>query len=194
MGKLNPNSQRYMKYLPEYYQKIKEVKSIAGVIDALIGFEGLTALYLLDQMSIGRATTLLYMYEEQFGLPQNPYGLTYEQRRELIRAKLRTAQTCTLDALKNVAESFKHGTITIQEDNGNYALVVTFAGESGIPSNLQGFKNAIRAMVPAHIGITYTVTNMIWDEFDAYNKTWDQWDTLNLTWDSFEKYREVTTS
>lgn len=55
---------------------------------------------------------------------------------------------------------------------------------------MDGLKNTLNEIKPAHLGIEYIFTQLTWDDFDKYNKTWDMWDSLNLTWDEFNVYNE----
>jgi len=179
-------------YIPEYLRT-------SQVIISILNAKGIE----IDQINTNIADVLLQFYVETatatgLALWENYLGLTsysdktLAQRRERIISKLRGMGTVTVAMIKNVAESFVYGQVTVTEHPELYSFTIKFSSEYGIPAHLDDVQAAIELIKPAHLGVVYEFTYMNWDEFDTYNKTWDQWDALNLTWIEFEAYREVS--
>jgi len=145
---------------------------------------------LINQCFIETATWGLVLWEEEFGVKTDLTD-TYENRRSRVIAKKRGQGVTTVAMIKNVAEAFANGTVEVIEDNIEYNFAIKFVSTKGIPPKIEDLKSAIDQIKPAHLGVSYLFTYLIWSEFDNYNKTWNMWDALNLDWDNFEVYMEV---
>ncbi len=77
-------------------------------------------------------------------------------------------------------------TVYVIEDFAGYMVYIRFVDPPGIPFNFDEIEAAVRAMVPAHLGLYWIFASLTWDVLDALNLTWDQLDALNLTWDQLE--------
>lgn len=141
----------------------------------------------LNQFYVRTATWNLDKWEVELNLPPDP-SLTDSERQDRIVSKLRGFGTCKISIIKSVAESYDKGTINVGEDFANYTIIVYFVDTTGVPSNVDDLKKALRDIVPAHLEIIYKYNYFIWDELDAKNWTWDQVDALGLTWDKWEVY------
>lgn len=165
-------------YLPWYYQKNDTMTKLQGILARCIG---MTAYHIEDldkQLFISTATWRLAHYEKLLGLQTN-ISLTYEERREIAKARLIGVGTTTKAMIKQTAEAFSGGEVDVIEYPGEYHFVVQFIGVKGIPRNMQGFIEMLESIKPAHLSYefeyTYTVWNFInltWDEASA--KTWDE--------------------
>lgn len=141
----------------------------------------------LNQFYVRTATWNLDKWESELGLPPDP-TLSDVERQDRIVSKLRGFGTCKISVAKSVAESYDKGTVNIAEDFAGYTIIVYFVDTTGVPSNVEDLKKALRDVVPAHLEIIYKYNYFIWDELDAKNWTWDQVDALGLTWDKWEVY------
>lgn len=118
---------------------------------------------LLNQFFVQTATWGLDYWETYAGIKKQ-VSQTYEQRREVILAKLRGAGMCTLAKLKEVANSFLGGeNIVIEEDYANYIVKIDFIGTH--PENWTKFLAAIEEIKPAHIMINYEFPYNLWQKF-----------------------------
>ena len=176
-----------MSYLPYYWKDIKEMIELQEVLGLEVKDLQAKLKDLFSQCFIETATWGLDLWEKELGLKTN-YKNSYTHRREMIKAKCRSAGTTTKEMIENVARAFSNGEVEVIEYNKEYYFSIKFVGTKGIPSNMNGLKHTLNEIKPAHLGIEYIFTQMTWDEFDNYNKTWNMWDSLNLTWDEFNVY------
>ena len=179
---IEPLTPDLMKYLPWYYQENSTMIEIQGALGKEVGM----LIYHMDdldkQFFIDTATWGLEMYEKELGLQTNR-GLSYENRREIIKAKLRGRGTTTIQMIKNTAEAFSGGEVDVIEYPSEYRFVVKFIGVKGIPRNMQGFIDALESIKPAHLGYEFKYTYTVWNNLD--NLTWNQagmkmWDELKV--------------
>lgn len=175
--KENTNYIDLMKYLPKYYHSIKEMIVLQQSLGKEIGILNLKLKDLFNQCFIEKATWGLDLWERQLDLKTN-YNNSYEQRREIIKAKLRGAGTTTKQMIKNVASAFSNGEVEVIEHTDKYYFEIKFISTKGIPPNMQGLKNILEEIKPAHLGIEYTYTYTLWREIkklrwkDLFQKTW----------------------
>jgi uncharacterized protein YmfQ (DUF2313 family) len=168
-----------MEYLPPIYHEIKEMKSLQKILGYKVGKAVNDAGNLLEQCFVQTGTWGLDRWEKEYGLPTDK-SKSYEQRREILLAKLRGTGTTTKEMIKNVASAFSGGDVEVQEFPEEYRFVVQFVGVKGIPPNMSGLIGSIEEIKPAHLSYsfkyTYTTWNMInhmaWG--DAINKTWGE--------------------
>ena len=155
-----------MKYLPWYYQEPKIMKSIQNSIEKEFG---VSAYYIEDvykQFFIDTATWGLSVYEKELGLKTN-MSLSLEERREIIKAKLRGSGTTTKQMIKNTAEAFSGGEVDVIEYPEEEYFIVKFIGVKGIPRNMQSFIDMLETIKPSHLAYefkyTYTTCRMLID-------------------------------
>lgn len=178
-------NQAMWKYIPPYYKNIKEANAIIDS-EAKV-FEKLNddIQDLLFQFSVETATWGLVKWEKLCGIVTDT-SKPLEQRRSVVRSKLRGMGTVTAALIKNVAESYLNGEVEVVEKSAEYTILIRFVGKLGIPPNLDDIKNALREIIPAHLLIDYEFTFTTWDRLDSFNYTWDQIDALNKTWNEIE--------
>ena len=115
--------------------------------------------------------------------------LTVTERQARILAWLQSAGTATTAKVESTIATYGV-TALVFEDIPNYTIYVRFAGSTGVPASFTALSTALRALVPAHLAITYQYTYLTWAQLDAINgggpDTWSQVDALNETWDTFE--------
>jgi Uncharacterized protein conserved in bacteria (DUF2313). len=186
-----PNSEDIKKYFIDLSKYVPPFIYNMGIMKTIYNSQGaeLGSLYyyihdLLKQCFIDTATWGLSNWEEEFGIITN-LSLSYEQRREILKAKKRGQGTTTKAMLKNAAQAFSGGEVNILEDNANYSFTVQFIGIKGIPHNIQAFINMLEDIKPAHLGYTFKYTYSNWDYLDSKNLTYNSveantWDTLEI--------------
>ncbi|RCX16468.1 uncharacterized protein DUF2313 [Fontibacillus phaseoli] len=177
-----------VEYLPRYYADSVIVDNLTGreaeeLVALKAGIEEV-----LCQFFIDTATWGLARWEEICGIPVDVLKPA-DHRRSVIKSKLRGAGTVTLAVIKNVADSFQNGEIHLQENFGQYEVVITFIGKRGVPPNLNDVWTALREIVPAHLNIKFKYTYLSWEELDSANLTWSELETLNKTWDQLEVWK-----
>ncbi|MBD2867733.1 YmfQ family protein [Paenibacillus sp. IB182493] len=175
-------------YLPNYYADSNIVANLTEQEARELTEYHARARDVLNQFFIDTATWGLARWEEICGIPVNE-SKPIDQRRSYIKSKIRGAGTVTLAVIKNVVDSFQNGQVDIQENFGNYEVVITFIGKRGIPPNLNDVKSAVREIVPAHLNVLFKFTYLRWEELDAANLTWDQLEALGMDWDELEVWK-----
>ncbi|WP_046214790.1 putative phage tail protein [Paenibacillus wulumuqiensis] len=154
MKTLGEQKQAMKDYLPTYYRESVIVNNIMDRDAAEINKWIMTAYEVLDQMFIGTATWGLARWEHIFGI-KAVTGQTYEQRREILRSKLRSSGSVTAALVKSVAESYSNGQVSVTIDAAKYTVNITFVSAVGIPGQLDILKSVIRGVIPAHLAIAF---------------------------------------
>ncbi|MFC4805466.1 YmfQ family protein [Filifactor villosus] len=168
-----------MKYLPRYWQQIKEMIMLQRSLGFEVGELECSLNDLFDQFFVEKATWGLSMWEEELGLPVNP-NRNHEARRELIKAKLRGAATTTSEMIRLVARAFSGGEVEVVEHNDRYTFEIKFVGIKGIPRNMNSFKSTIEEIKPAHLAVEYSYTYTVWKE--VKRKTWSELFNTRKVW------------
>lgn len=178
-------------YLPRYYV-LHDSENRPGIAGNLIDRETLELIEVnghisdvLKQFFVEYATWGLAKWEAVCGIPVDE-SKPYDQRRSVIKSKLRGAGTVTLEVIKNVADSFENGEIKVEENFSKYEVVITFIGKRGRPPNEPDMRNVLREIIPAHLELVFKYTYLTWEELDAANLSWNALEELNMTWDQLE--------
>lgn len=174
--------------LPLYYKISDYVKNVSNAYDIEVNLFDNKRKEMKNQFIVDTATTSLIKYEEEYGLDINPLGISIEERRSRIKAKMRSVGTINKETIKSIVDSWTNGNVDIIEDFNNYTFTVKFNAFGGVPTNIEDVKKAIEEVKPAHLIVLFTFLYLWWDKYESYNKTWDEWDNLNKTWDEFEIY------
>ncbi len=172
-----------MKYLPWYYQESKTMINIQNSIEKEFG---VAAYYIEDvykQFFIDTATWGLSVYEKELELKTN-MNLSLEERREIIKAKLRGRGTTTKQMIKNTAEAFSGGEVDVIEFPEEEYFIIKFIGVKGIPRNMQGFIDMLEMIKPAHLYYEFKYTYTVWNYLKEL--IWKQANVM--TWDELRVY------
>lgn len=172
-----------MKYLPWYYQSSTVMREIQNSIAKEFGALNYNIIDLEKQFFIDTATWGLSIYEKELRLPTN-LTLSYEERREIIKAKLWGRGTTTKQMIKDTAEAFSGGEVDVIEYPEEYKFVVKFIGVKGIPRNMQGFIDMLETIKPAHLAYEFKYTYTVWNHLT--DLTWGQANAM--TWDELRVY------
>ncbi|WP_312428276.1 YmfQ family protein [Lacrimispora sp.] len=174
------------RYAPPFLAEIRELKAIYETEGYAVGLLEHELSELLDQCFISTATWGLTRWEQVYGLVTN-MALTYEQRREILMAKLRGQGTTTAQMIKETAETFSGGEIQVIEDNPNYHFIVRFIGVKGIPRNMNAFIAMLEDIKPAHLSYSFEYRYTTWGEL--INRSWTS--VSGFTWDSIRTLKEA---
>lgn len=150
-------------YMPRYYA---ESGIVNGILDAeAVEFEKLqTAVTdVLDQMFIGSATWGLDRWEKLAGISVDPTK-GYEQRREVLRSRIRGIGTVRVELIQSLAISYSRGNVEVLEVPSDYVIIITFTGSLGIPDQIDELINEIRKLIPAHLGVEYKFRFFMYNE------------------------------
>jgi len=164
-----------MRYLPWYYKENKTMTELQSIVAQELGKLAYNTDNMLNQLFIDTATWGLSMYEKELGLQTNMF-LSYEERREIVKAKLRGRGTTTVKMIKDTAETFSGGEVEVIEYPAENRFVIKFIGVKGIPRNMQSFINMLETIKPAHLAYEIQYTFTVWDFVNQ------------LTWESASQY------
>lgn len=150
----------------ERYANSDEVRDIQAGLQAAVD-ELLTAAgNAIDGAFVASATNTLSLWEELYGIEPNA-SLPDAQRREIIRAKMRSAGTTTPALIELVAESYVNGDVAVTEQPADYTFTITFISTKGRPPLLDSLKAAIEKIKPAHLGVIYVFVYITHGEIAA---------------------------
>ncbi|MFS0841176.1 YmfQ family protein [Paenibacillus sp. 1P03SA] len=170
-------------YLPKIYGDSRVVRSIidpeSKEFTALNG----AIREVLDQFFIDTATWGLERWERLCGIVPDT-SKPYDQRRSVIKSRIRGVGTVKVALIKEVAEAYLNGEVDVVSDTANYHVVCTFIGKRGVPANMADIQKAIRDILPAHLGVTFKVTYLPWGELIRAGKTWG--DLTSYRWDELK--------
>lgn len=172
------------KYVPPF---IYENNEIMQAIYKSQGEELGSLLYYLEDLTnqffIDTATWGLTYWEEEYGIVTN-LNYSYEERREVVKAKKRGQGTCTKALIKNVAEAFSGGEVNVIENTAPFQFTIQFIGVKGIPKNMANLINAIDDIKPAHLGYIFKYTYTSWNYLDSKNLSYNN--SESIKWDDLE--------
>lgn len=159
-------------YMPKEYEEYRE--SVAIVETEAVELELLNTLVsdALDQFNVETATWGIISYEVDCGIAPDE-AKPIDQRRSVVKSKLRGAGVTTKGLIENVAEAYSNGDVEVTEDNPNYNVKIKFVGTLGIPPNMDDLEQAIRDIIPAHLMYTlefrYVTYDLVKATYTDYN-------------------------
>lgn len=126
----------------------------------------------------------LEFLEYRLGISTDPFK-SLDQRRSLIKARLKSKGKVKLSKIDNICESWINGQVdtSISEDG----IIVKFVSVGGQPDGVDDLKKTLMSIIPSHFKIEWEYTYLTWDMFEAYDWTWDEFEAQNLTWTELEK-------
>lgn len=162
--------------LPEYYWPILEMRVLLQASGEQFDQLKLDLADQFAQRFVSTATWDLDAWEEELGITSTA-GQPVEQRRSVIRSKMRGFGKFSGALLKSVAEAYDNGEIEVSFDAASSTFTVRFVSTLGIPPNINNLMAAIAEIVPAHLLVNYTyrylsigeVNNMGWLEMNDHN-------------------------
>lgn len=141
-----------MRYLPHFL----DGRIITTIMNIIAEEMETTMRYISDMnmqiLSVDTATHKLSEYERELGLQPN-ISQSYEDRRKIIKTKLRGSGTVTKDMIMNAAGSFSDGKIDIIEYPEEYYFAIKFTGLSG---DIRALVDILDIIKPAHLSYNLT--------------------------------------
>ena len=171
------------RYVPPFLAELRELAELYRTEGYEIGYLQHNLRDLFDQAFIVSATWGLVLWERMYGVTTN-MSLSYEQRREILMAKLRGQSTTTKQMIRDTAAAFSGGEVQVIEDNPHHRFIVRFVGVKGIPRNMQAFIDMLEDIKPAHLSYSFEYTYTVWDNVkgltwgDLKTKTWGEVKTM----------------
>ena len=165
------------RYVLPFLAELRELAELYRAEGYEIGYLQHNLRDLFDQCFIATATWGLVLWESMYGAVTN-LSLSYEQRREILLAKLRGQSTTTKQMIEDTAAAFSGGEVQVIEDNPHHHFVIRFVGIKGIPRNMQAFIDMLNDIKPAHLSYSFEYTYTVWGNLKDFTwgalraKTW----------------------
>lgn len=172
--------------VPAFVSEKKEMQQLYRTQGYELGYLEQVLDDVIAQCFISTATWGMTRWEEIFDVETN-LDLTYEQRREMVIAKIRGQGTTTKQMIKETAEAFSGGNVDVIEDNAHSSFVVRFIGIKGVPRNMQGFIVMLEKIKPAHLAYRFEYRYTVWNWLKPIYK-WA--DLKKISWDELRILKE----
>ncbi|MED4971317.1 YmfQ family protein [Parageobacillus toebii] len=147
-------------YMPTYYRHLRSPRAIIQTEGAEFRDLVTSIADVLAQFAIDTATWGLADWERICDIPTDE-SKPIEQRRSVVKSKLRGIGTVTVALLRNVAESWYNGEVEVTEQPSLYTVKIKFVSRLGVPSNLTDIQNALREIIPAHLAISFEFSYLL---------------------------------
>lgn len=146
-----------IEYIPIYERKSKVYNELIKAYEEELYKKHLYLDDILNQVNVDTATWGLDIYEKELNIKKD-ISKSYEERRSLIKSKLRGIGKVDKALIKLVADSYTNGHVDVKFDNN---IKIKFNSLYGIPSNLDDLKTAINEIKPAHLRILYEFSYLL---------------------------------
>jgi hypothetical protein len=185
------SGQEILGELPPLYDSILEMRIIAQVEGDQVDQLRDDIADQLKQRFVSTATWDLPAWEVELGIVP-PTGQPIEQRRAVIRSKMRGIGKFSGQLLKNVAEAYDNGTVDVAFDPSTGTFTVTFVSTWGIPPNLAHTMAAIEEIVPAHLIVDFAFTYLSFGVLKSAGLTVGGLESEALTFGQLERWNPTT--
>ncbi|GAA4828091.1 hypothetical protein GCM10023310_01010 [Paenibacillus vulneris] len=177
----SPVGERLLGRLPKLYSDILESRAIAE--SEGVEFESIynTGADIEDQRFVEKATWGISLWEKEFGIVPS-LGQPYEQRRSVVRSKIRGTGLITVKLFQKVAQAYDKGEIEVTQKTNLYQIVVRFVSTIGVPPNIDNLKAALEDIKPAHLDIVYIFKYTLYNDIKSKNITYDDIKNRNITY------------
>jgi hypothetical protein len=138
--------------LPRFYGNIRDFQELLTVEAEHLAALDNSMDDLVNQLFIDTATWGLSRWEKIFGIRIDETK-PFDQRRSVLKSKVRGAGVTTKALVKEVTESWYNGEVEVIEQPEKVGI--KFNSNFGIPSNLDDVQKALREIIPAHLVIEY---------------------------------------
>lgn len=150
----SPSGIRMLDALPDMYEEIQETRTIMQTEGVEIDDLNVKVNDMIYQAFVEKATWGLSFWEGFLGI-KTDISKPYDQRRSVIKSKIRGTGTVTVELLQKVISSYQNGQIDVTQVPELYQITVNFSGVIGFPPNLDDVQAAIEAIKPAHLEVIY---------------------------------------
>jgi hypothetical protein len=153
--------------LPSFYDNVLEIRVLAEAEGIQFDLLWEDAEDSFRQQFVSTATWGLANWETELGIVP-PAGQPIEQRRAVVRSKMRGYGKFTGRLLKSVAEAYENGTVDVSFDASTSTLTVRFVDTLGAPPNIGDLQRAIAEIVPAHLLVDYEYRYLLIDQIHKF--------------------------
>lgn len=134
---------------------------------------------LKSQLNIDTATWSLAVYEKELGL-RTDVSKPLDERRSVIKSKLRGTGKVGAAQIKVVAAAYSNGDVEVTLKDG---ITVEFVSSLGVPPNIDDLKQLVREITPAHLTINYIFRFYTYGEMAATGLTYEEIAATGLTYE-----------
>jgi hypothetical protein len=143
---------KMLKYLPPYERESKVFQEIMKAEEIELEKIHTEIKDLERQFFIDTATWGLAIYEKELKLPIRP-NKSLEERRSIIKAKMRGMGKVDAEMIKAIVEAFTKSSVEVTFDG---RINIIFNNEKVIQLNISDMFNAIDEVKPAHLDYDFT--------------------------------------
>ena len=140
-----------IEYLPSYYANSKQMNAIIQTEGSEFDEFKKGSDDVLDQLFVDTATWGLEKWERLCEIPTE-LSKPIDQRRSVVKSKLRGIGKVDVYLIKNVADAYTNADVIVSFDG---RIGIKFTSSLGIPPNIENLKKAIEEIKPAHLGVNY---------------------------------------
>lgn len=144
--------------LPQQYREDPWMAAIAAALCGTLDAQDARAESAAAQMSLDTVTWNLETEERIAGITP-PAGASEEDRRSVLKAKWRSGGKVTIQQIQAVADAWRNGEVEVSFPSGR--IHVQFVGSFGVPTNMDGLKQAIALVIPAHLPVDYILKYLL---------------------------------
>ena len=126
------------------------------------------------------------LWEKWLGLSET-IGWTIEDRRNRIIYTINSNQSCTEQFLKDQANIFTNGEISVDQQFALYNFIIQFTSMIGTPPNIENFREMVNVNKPAHLTYEIKYRYRTWGELKPY--TWEH--LKAYTWEEARSRAEI---
>lgn len=139
-----------VEYLPPHLAADTEVRAIMDALTVLLRrfLDAIDDVYL--QFQPQTATWGLEMWETAFGL-RTAAGAQEDQRRAALVARIRSARTATVPAVRALVAAYTDGAVNILEYPAEYRIEVYIESFNASPQWAEDIEAALADFLPAHL-------------------------------------------
>lgn len=174
-------------YLPKYERTSNVIENIFNAIRTELENLG-TDIELIDRnLLIDSAVEKLTIYERDIGI-KNHAQLSNKQRREqIISRNIASFDQTTEETIKSVCRAYSNGEVEIRNTDIDGMYEIFFVGTLGIPDNIEGLRQSLDVIFPAHLGFRFEYKFNTWDAIKTLK--WGS-DVENMTWAELKEYKK----
>lgn len=140
-----------LRSLPAAYRADAWVQALTGAVQSVDDGQRDAAREAAAQLKLDTMTFILPVEERIAGL-KTTAGTPPGERRSALSAKWRAgAGKCDLEQLRTVCGAWDGVAAQVDYDAVQYLLTVLFRSWGAMPTNMDGVRQALRAVIPAHL-------------------------------------------
>lgn len=174
------------KKLEKHMRQSKVLQELAVAVCEMLNLAEQEAEETACQIRPSTATVLLDKWEKEFGLKPRP-GQKISFRQETLLAKEKGIGVINKTTIKETAESFSGSEVEVYASAKDSLITIRFTGTVGVPANMEGLKEAIDDIIPAHMEAVYEYTFNTWQKIKQMT-----WGALkSMTWQQVKEGDET---